>query len=62
MKISICRNQFFNICKNCKYDVDRSHFPCNLDCPRYEPMGFVFIDLIDDKPKGGHSERDGSEK
>jgi len=50
-KICICKNQFLNRCK-CAYDVDKNHHPNNLECPRYEPMGFVLIDIFNDK-KGG---------
>jgi hypothetical protein len=44
MKISICKHQFFGDCK-CSYDVDKNHHPNNFDCPKYEPMGYVLIDL-----------------
>lgn len=48
MKISICKHQFFGDCK-CSYDVDKNHHPNNFDCPKYEPMGYVFIDLLTEK-------------
>jgi hypothetical protein len=44
MKISICKHQFFGDCK-CSYDVDKNHHPNNFDCPKYEPMGYVLINI-----------------
>ena len=44
MKMYICWHQVFGTCK-CTYDVDKSHHPNNLECPRYKPFGFVLINL-----------------
>lgn len=48
MKISVCKGQLLNRCPKCKYDVDPQHHPNNLDCPYYQGIGCVYIDLIDE--------------
>lgn len=57
MKMYICWHQVFGTCK-CTYDVDKNHHPNNLECPRYKPIGFVLIDLMNDKPKDVENEGD----
>ncbi len=56
MKISICKHQFFGDCK-CSYDVDKTHHPNNLECPRYKPFGFVLINI---EKEGQNAHRDES--
>jgi len=38
-----CRNKFLGLCPKCVYDVDMSHHPNNLECPRYRPMGYLLL-------------------
>ena len=45
--ILICLNKFIGRCPDCRPDLDVSHHPNNLDCPRFKKMTICEFTVID---------------
>ena len=61
MQVTQCLNKFLGYCKHCSYDVDTSHHPNNFDCPKFKPMGCVYITLEQPKENDERSKGDESD-
>jgi len=46
-KLTTCVHRLFQDCKNCKYDLDRTHHPNNYDCSRYIPITVGYFEVRD---------------
>jgi len=44
-KLTTCVHRLFQDCKNCKYDLDRTHHPNNYDCSRYTPVTVGYFEV-----------------
>ena len=45
MKLTMCVHGMLGDCPKCLFDMDTSHHPNNMDCPRFKPLGFLFIKI-----------------
>jgi hypothetical protein len=41
-----CIHRLLGECGGCVQDLDLDHHPNNLDCPRYQAVGIVFLSLV----------------
>ena len=48
MRMYVCADQISGSCPECRFNIDPEQHPNNLECPKFEPIGFVLIDLRED--------------
>lgn len=47
--IKTCLNRFLGHCEGCKRDYNQNHHPNNIDCPNYQEMAILIVNVVDIK-------------